>query len=58
MVQTDREALEFDALILTCPLDDALGFLDATRVERKLFSKIRYYDYWVLLCEIDGLPQA
>ena len=56
VVQTDREALEFDALILTCPLDDALGFLDATRVEHKLLSQIRYYDYWVLLCEVDGLP--
>lgn len=56
VVETEREAMEFDALILTCPLDDALAFLDATLLERKLFAQIRHYDYWVLLCEIDGLP--
>lgn len=55
-IETDQEALEFDALILTCPLDEALHFLDASPLERQLFSAIRHYDYWVLLCEIDGLP--
>ena len=56
LVETDQEAFEFDALILACPLDEALTFLDASMLERKLFSAIRTYDYWVLLCEIAGLP--
>lgn len=56
VVQTDQDALEFDALILTSPLDEALHFLDASPTERRLFSAIRYYDYWVLLCEASGLP--
>lgn len=55
-VETDREAFEFDTLILTCPLDEALHFLDASPLECQLFSAIRHYDYWVLLCEINGLP--
>ncbi len=55
-VQTDHEELEFDALILTCPLDEALRFLDSTPSERRLFSEIRYYDYWVLLAQTRGLP--
>jgi predicted NAD/FAD-binding protein len=55
-VETADEQLEFDALILACPLDEALGFLDATPVERSLFSQIDYYDYWVLLAETAGLP--
>jgi hypothetical protein len=58
VVQTDRDVEEFDALILTCPLDDALGFLDATPVEHRLLSQIRTYDYRVLLCRIDGLPEG
>jgi predicted NAD/FAD-binding protein len=55
-VETDQEDLEFDALILTCPLDEALQFLDASPTERSLFSAIRYYDYWVLLAQTTGLP--
>ena len=56
LVETDDHILEFDALILACPLDEALRFLDTSWLERKLFSAICYYDYWVLLCEIAGLP--
>lgn len=58
LVQTGHEELEFDALILTCPLDEALRFLDATPSERQLFSAIRYYDYWVLLAQTSGLPRG
>jgi predicted NAD/FAD-dependent oxidoreductase len=57
-VETDNGPLEFDALILTSPLDQALGFLDATPTERRLFSAIRTYDYHVLLCRISGLPEG
>ncbi len=55
-VETDKDELEFDELILACPLDEALGFLDASPTERALFSEIDYYDYWVLLAETTGLP--
>jgi hypothetical protein len=58
LVQTSREELEFDALILTCPLDEALRFLDSTPSEQHLFSAIRYYDYWVLLAQTRGLPRG
>lgn len=51
------EELEFDALILTGPLDEALGYLDASPTERRLFTRIRTDDYWVLLCEVSGLPE-
>jgi hypothetical protein len=57
-VETDRGTWEFDALILTSPLDRSLGFLDATPTERRLFSQIRTYDYDVLLCRVDGLPEG
>jgi predicted NAD/FAD-binding protein len=55
-VETADDELEFDALILACPLDEALRFLDASPTERTLFSEITYYDYWVLLAETTGLP--
>ena len=58
LVETDRGDLEFDALILTSPLDQALDFLDASPTEERLFSAIRTYDYRVLLCRISGLPEG
>lgn len=57
VVTTTRGSHEVEALILACPLHKALSFLDATAEERDLFSRIRTYDYWVLLCEIEGLPR-
>jgi predicted NAD/FAD-binding protein len=55
-VHTNQGQFNFDALLLACPLDNALPFLDASPEERELFGRIRYYDYWVLLCAIDNLP--
>ncbi len=57
VVETAETRHVLDYLILACPLDNALSFLDATAEERDLFSRIRHTDYWVLLCEIEGLPQ-
>jgi predicted NAD/FAD-binding protein len=57
VVQTANSSVVLDYLILACPLDNALPFLDATFEERDLFSRIRYYDYWVFLSEIEGLPR-
>ena len=38
---------EFDRLVISSPLDKALGFLDASPTEIDLFSRIRYYPYTV-----------
>jgi hypothetical protein len=57
-VETSRGAFELDALILACPLDEALGFLDASDDERRLFSMIRYERYHVLAAMTEGLPDA
>jgi hypothetical protein len=56
-VATDRGRTDVDALVLACPLDGALAFLDVSTEEAQLFSRIRYVDYWVALCAIDGLPR-
>jgi 2-polyprenyl-6-methoxyphenol hydroxylase-like FAD-dependent oxidoreductase len=50
--------LEFDALVIACPLDETLRFMDVTPVEVELFSRIRYYDYWVVGAVVEGLPRA
>lgn len=47
--------MEFDRLILACPLDDALGFLDASEEERNLYSRILHKDYRVYLKRARGL---
>ena len=57
VVTTTKGRYDVDYLILACPLQKALSFLDTTAEERDLFSRIRTYDYWVLLCEIEGLPR-
>jgi len=57
-VRTDRFELELDALILASPFDGALSFLDATPVERDLFSRIRHLDYYVVGARVEGLPHA
>jgi hypothetical protein len=42
--------LEYDHLILACPLDKALPLLaSATPAEKRLFSQIQYQDYFVTL---------
>jgi len=47
--------MEFDRLVLACPLDDALGFLDASEDERDLYSRILHKDYRVYLKRARGL---
>jgi glycine/D-amino acid oxidase-like deaminating enzyme len=46
----------FDRLVVACPLPAALGFLDASPDERRLFGKIRTYDYYVTAASTSGLP--
>jgi Flavin containing amine oxidoreductase len=57
-VETTEDSFDFDALVIACPLDEALKFLDATPEEASLFSRIRYYDYWVVGLPTEGLPRV
>jgi hypothetical protein len=57
-VRTTDGTFDIDVLILACPLDEALAFLDATPVEVALFERVRYADYFVLGACVDGpLPR-
>jgi len=58
VIETDAGAFRFDALLLACPLDAALAFLDATPEERDLFTRIRSFDVWQAAAPIAGLPDA
>lgn len=57
-VDIGSDCLEFDILILTAPLDESLNYLDSTSGERELFSRIKYYDYYVYCCVVEDLPIA
>ena len=55
-IETDRQQLNADVLLLTCPLDESLNFMDATAVEAELFSKIKYTDYRTYVCRLENFP--
>ena len=55
-IQTQKGNYEFDKLILACPLDNALDFLDATVIENELFSKIKYNNYHTFAFIISKFP--
>jgi hypothetical protein len=58
-VRTTDGTLVFDALIVACPLDEALSFLDATAAEVELFERIRYETYFVLGASVTGgMPRS
>ncbi len=57
-VRTRTESLEFDHLLLACPLDAALGFLDASAEERDLFGRVRWLDVWQAHGRLEGVPDA
>lgn len=56
-VKTETKELTFDTLILACPLDDALQYLDASDEEKTLFSKIIYCDYRTYACVLKNFPK-
>lgn len=56
-IKTKTGNFEFDALIITSPLDESLQYLDANEEEKKLFSKIIYYDYRSYACLVKGFPR-
>ncbi len=49
---------EFDKLILSCPLDEALKFLDASSEEKAIFSKIKCFSVWQAIVQAEGLGDA
>lgn len=53
-VDLGDEQLQFDVVLLSCPLDEALTFLDASPEERALFAQIRHVDYRTFACRVDG----
>lgn len=57
-VISDAGALRFDALILACPLERTLEFLDADLEERDLFGRIQSFDVWQAAVPLEGLPEA
>lgn len=57
-VKTDLEELEFDKLIVSCPLEKSLEFLDASEEERELFSKIQYNDFYVFAYKLENIPRV
>jgi hypothetical protein len=56
-VTTEEQRYEFDDVVIACPLESALEFLDASDEERSLFSQVRYVDYQVIGAEVSGMPQ-
>jgi acyl carrier protein len=47
----------FDALVVACPPDAALGFLDASPGERDLLGRVRQLEYWTTVATVTGLPR-
>lgn len=58
IVKTQLDTLKFDKLIITCGLDEALKFLDATEEEKELFSKIKYNDFYVFAYDLQNIPKV
>jgi glycine/D-amino acid oxidase-like deaminating enzyme len=56
-VSTATGRFEFDDVVLACPLEAVLEFLDTSAEERGLFSQVRYVDYQVVAAEVSGLPK-
>lgn len=58
IVKTQLDTLNFDKLIITCGLDQALKFLDATEEEVSLFSRIQYNDFYVFMYSLENIPKV
>ena len=55
-VATSQGVFEAEKLVLACPLDQSLGFLDASDEERVLFSKVRTMNYQTIAFDTEGMP--
>ena len=58
LVTASSREERFDALVLACPLDQALAFMDASSAETALFEKVRYIDYHVVGVRMRRAPDA
>lgn len=58
IVETNLETLEFDKLIIACPLDESLKFLNVSPEEEYLFSQIEYNDFYVFAYKLDNIPEV
>ncbi|MCK6591469.1 MAG: FAD-dependent oxidoreductase [Polyangiaceae bacterium] len=52
------EAIRCDHVILACPLDEALSFLDVSPEERELFSAIRWLSVFQAVARVEGIGEA
>jgi hypothetical protein len=52
------EAIRCDHVILACPLDEALAFLDVSPEERELFSAIRWLSVFQAVARVEGIGEA
>lgn len=57
-VKTTKNSYEFDCIIYTSPLDDTVKYMDTTEIEKDLFSRIEYYNYFAFTCEIEDFPYS
>lgn len=47
---------EFDRVVFACPLDNVLPVIsDATHQEKELLQKIKYRNYYVSACDVEGM---
>jgi predicted NAD/FAD-binding protein len=53
VVDTSAGPMRFDALVVACPIDDAVRLLDATPDERDLFARVRFHDYRVVVASVE-----
>ncbi len=53
-VRTDSGEFVFQKLILACPLDESLKFLDASPDEKRLLSRIRNLDFYTFACTVEN----
>jgi predicted NAD/FAD-binding protein len=47
---------QFDALLIACPFDRALNFLDADSRERRVMAQVRHLDFYTIAAAVEGLP--
>lgn len=55
-IETNTGTNQYDYLLISSPLDEALHFLDASEEEQFLFSRILYNDYQCYAFSIEDFP--
>jgi hypothetical protein len=58
VVKSDMEQWCFDALVIACPFDEALNFLDASDEEHALFTQLRWNDYRAVVVSVTNFNDA